>query len=346
MVFWCLLKTKQLRTPFSLIIMSLAFSNGISTTFVGPMEISRVFVLYAPVSHTWCTIRILLRTFCFNVSLLVIFTIAALRLYAGVCKKELKSQLTHKRMGITVGSIYLLAAMSSPILLNRTGAAYLDCMGQSDVHRLRLHLNSYPEESTEDNSVTSSLDYEETSGNYTRNSERVILFTESELNITSATVMPITNESIPSDVNSTENSLGTMYPIFLWKFYFVMSVGLFLTTVICYIALYFVLCKHRDTIQHQTIADNRTTLTLRVATYVTCSFFASFLVPFFPAIVIVPVQATAANLHYVALFHCLSSIDAALFPLIYHFTNYSYRKSLPKWVKKLNCCITNQVSPS
>ena len=341
-LFWCFLKTKTLRNPFNMIVLALAFTNGISTTFVGPMQLSRVFVLYRPVTDAWCNTRLVLKTFCFNVSLMVIFTLAALRLYAGLSRKQLK--LTRRKIGMMVLAIYILSALSSPILLDKTGSSYVNCMGQTDIERLRALLNMNPIDIREDNVTTSTLNYEEIS-----ESGKIVL-AGSESSVTSFPVMSTMNGSNFPGVNTTKHSSVTKAPIRLWIYYLVLSFILFLTTVICYLTLVIVLRKYQNAIKDMSLTNKKNILTMKVTIYVTCSFFVSFLVPFFPGIVILPAQASEANLHYVAMFHCLSGIDAALSPLIYYFTNPCYRnalhKSLPFWLRKIFCCITQQVSPS
>ena len=343
-LFWCFLRTKTLRNPFNVIVLALAFSNGICTTSVGPMQLSRVFVLYRPVSGAWCNTRIVLKTFCFSVSLLMFFIVAAIRLYAGLSRKQL--HLSYKKMGFIVFVIYALSVLSSPSLLDENGTTYIDCMGQVDIERIRATLGRYSDVSTEDHDQATTSIYEKITDisvtNFDQNVESDILFT-----FTPAPEMNTFNAYVE---NSTDHKAVKIVPTNKWVyFFFVASIGLFLATVFCCIALVIVLKKHENAIKDNILINKRNILTLKVTAYVTCLFFISFLVPFFPSLVKLPVEGSPANLHYVAMFHCLSSIDAALTPLIYVFYNTCYRNalilSLPTWMKKLFCCSSDQVVP-
>ena len=342
-LFWCFLKTKALRNPFNMIVLALAFSNSISTTLIGPMQLSRVFVLYRPVSDAWCNTRIVLKTFCFSVSLLVLFIVAAVRLYAGLSRKQLK--LTYKKMGCIVFVIYALSVLASPSLLDKDGATYNHCMGQVDIERIRATLKGNSDDSIANYREATTLMYNNITNIPLLKFEQEdieILFT-----VTPGDDMSSFNSSVK---NVTANNSVTKAPTRVWEYcFFVVSIALFLATVFCCIALVIVLKKRENAIKDTILTNKRNILTVKVTAYVTSSFFISFLLPFFPSIVTLPVEGSPANLHYIAMFHCLSSFDAALTPLIYYFTNTCYRNaltlSMPTWVKKVCCCSSTQVGP-
>ena len=335
---YCFLTTKALRIPFNTVVLALTVANSISTTIICPMQLRRVIILYHPVPALWCKVRIALRTFCFTVSLVIIFTIAVLRLYAGVSRTQLK--LTFKKIGTTLAVIYGLGALSSVLVLDEGSSFFATCMTGPDtnVAYASSDMNAVP---------ATGSDYENdtvyTTTTRITNLENPDSTIPTVVNEITTTVEDKYDAFVESVNENSTGSIPTSNVI--WYGYFFVSAGLFLATVTCYISLTIILRKHHDAIKDVTLSNKKNILTLQVTAYVTASVFTSFLVPFFPVFVVLPPQNSAGSKHYIALFECLSSLDGAITPIIYYFSNKVYNAAFHRTMAQLARGITVLCSP-
>ena len=320
-----------MRVPFNMIVFALTVSNSISTSIICPMQLSRAFTLYAPVPTIWCKVRNALKSFCFTVSLMIIFMLAALRLHAGVSGKQLK--LTYRKIGAMLAVIYVLGALSITLVLDEESSLFDFCMGRTtviagyesgDLSNKAVH--------TTTTTTTTTLDH----------------FITTVSTVVNEILTTIADDSSVENINESSDTVVPPSKV-LWYSYFAVSVGLFITTVICYIALVIVLGKHHNAIKDVTLSNKKNILTMKVTAYVTITVLVSFLVPFFPIFVILPPQSSAGVLHYIAIFDCLSSLDGALSPIIYYFSNPVYKAAFNHTVlhlaQKVTSVFHHQVTP-
>ena len=340
----CFAQTKAMRVPFNMIVFALTVSNSISTSIICPMQLSRAFTLYTPVPTIWCKVRNALKSFCFTVSLMIIFMLAALRLHAGVSGKQLK--LTFRKIGAMLAVIYVLGALSITLVLDEESSLFDFCMGRTTV------IAGY--ESGDLLAVTATRSDLSNKAVHTTNA----IGTTTTLDNFITTVPTVVNEILTTKAdafdssveNINESSDTVVQPSkVLWYSYFAVSVGLFIATVICYIALVIVLGKHHNAIKDVTLSNKKNILTMKVTAYVTITVLVSFLVPFFPIFVILSPQSSAGVLHYIAIFDCLSSLDGALSPIIYYFSNPVYKAAFNRIVlhlaQKVTSVFNHQVTP-
>ncbi len=133
-----------------------------------------------------------------------------------------------------------------------------------------------------------------------------------------------------------------------WLIFFVLSVSMFISTILCYVLIVIIL-KYRGRANMATASSStgkNDILTLKVASIVTLAFVVAYLTPYLAIILKAPFLE---YLHYLALMGAFLFITSALNPIIYTFSSSTFRRAaLTSLTKKCNCppFFLNEVAPS
>ena len=130
---------KKLRKPFNALVAVLACVYGLFTLVVAPMEVVELSHKFAGESWLWCKMKIILRTGVFYITMLLLLTVAIIRLALGLTSKKIDLRTKHVFIigVLIVPTAVALTIMSSP----EDGTLMLTCT--NNVAGLTLALQQY-----------------------------------------------------------------------------------------------------------------------------------------------------------------------------------------------------------